>query len=385
MGSPDDQARRRSLRVMCVIYLGFAMPIAMLGVAWPQIRDELGQSNSALGILATSYGVGRLVLSGSGGLQLRRRTFGPAVALAVGALGLASLGVAVAPGWLVLLACVLATGLASGALDSLGGRYIAASGSVGMAGLLAGSYGVGATVGPIIVALGVEWRWAYAVAAVIALLGAASVSRPSLAWPDNVTDELDVRSEVSRPSWRAPAVIASLMLMVSFVGLEVTMGQWTATYLEDARAIDDRIAGLAVSGFWGGATVGRLVLGRFVLGSHHLPALTLGVVAAIGALAVAPGAAVIAAGIAVGLALAPFFPVIMATTSERVGIAAAPRVSGWQLVAGNIGATTIPALTGVVVAVTDERAPLAVLLATCALGALALVMTRRAAEAAEVV
>ena len=163
------------------------------------------------------------------------------------------------------------------------------------------------------------------------------------------------------------------------------MGQWTATYLEDARAIDDRIAGLAVSGFWGGATVGRLVLGRFVLGSRHLPAMTLGVVAAIGALAVAPGAAVIAAGIAVGLALAPFFPVIMATTSERVGTAAAPRVSGWQLVAGNIGATTIPALTGVVVALTDERAPLAVLLATCALGAVALVMTRRAAEAAAIV
>ena len=384
MGANDERARRRALRVMCWIYLGFAMPIAMLGVAWPEIRDELGRSNSALGILATSYGIGRLALSGSGGLQLRNRSFGPAVALAVGALGVASLAVAAAPSWPVLLVAVLGTGLASGALDSLGGRYIAASRSVGMAGLLAGSYGVGATIGPLVVAFGDRWRRAYVLAGVVALSGAVLVARPSLVWPPVTDHEAEDDDVAARPpvSWRSPAVVASLLLMVSFVGLEVTMGQWTATYLEDARSIDERIAGLAGSGFWGGATVGRLVLSRLELGSRHLPALTLGVVAAVGTLAVLPGAAVVAAGIAVGLALAPFFPVIMATTAERVGTAAAPRVSGWQLVAGNVGATTIPALTGVAVALTDERAPFGVLLAVCALGAVALVLTRRATEAA---
>ncbi|MEO1061234.1 MAG: MFS transporter [Actinomycetota bacterium] len=381
MAASDDRERRRSLRVMCGIYLGFAMPIAMLGVAWPSIRDELGQSNSALGILATSYGIGRLALSGSGGLQLRRRSFGPAVALAVGALGVASLAVAAATSWPGLLAAVLATGLASGALDSLGGRYIAASGSVGMAGLLAGSYGVGATIGPVVVALGDAWRWAYVLAGVIALAGAAAVARPSLAWPE-VADEPAATGPVARPSWRSTAVVASLLLMVAFVGLEVTMGQWTATYLEDARSIDDRIAGLAVSGFWAGATIGRLVLGRVGLGARHLPAVTVGVVLAIGSLAVLPGWSVIAAGVAVGLAVAPFFPVIMATTAERVGVAAAPRVSGWQLVAGNVGATSIPALTGLAVELTDERAPLAVLFATCGLGAIALALARRAGAAA---
>ena len=53
MGSPDDQARRRSLRVMCVIYLGFAMPITTavqlpgpIAMAW--VFDATGSYDAGL-------------------------------------------------------------------------------------------------------------------------------------------------------------------------------------------------------------------------------------------------------------------------------------------------------------------------------------------------
>ena len=37
--------------VECVVYLAFGMPVAMLGVAWPTLRDELGRADGDLGIL----------------------------------------------------------------------------------------------------------------------------------------------------------------------------------------------------------------------------------------------------------------------------------------------------------------------------------------------
>lgn len=55
------------------------------------------------------------------------------------------------------------------------------------------------------------------------------------------------------------AVVALLSLFVAFVGIEVTAGQWTATPLEQGRALDRQVAGLAVSGFWAGMTMGTPV------------------------------------------------------------------------------------------------------------------------------
>ena len=68
----------------------------------------------------------------------------------------------------------------------------------------------------------------------------------------------------------APAVLVSLGLFAAFVSIEVTTGGWLATVLEDARGVDDRLAGLSVGAFWGGITIGRLLLGRFDLPDRAL-------------------------------------------------------------------------------------------------------------------
>jgi hypothetical protein len=71
------------------------------------------------------------------------------------------------------------------------------------------------------------------------------------------------------------------------------------------------------------------------------------------------------------------FPVLLAATAERVGADRAGQVSGWQLLAGNAGATTFPALTGLVVALTGPAAPAAVLVCMAATGAALIVRAGR--------
>ena len=120
------------------------------------------------------------------------------------------------------------------------------------------------------------------------------------------------------------------------------------TVLEDARGVDDRLAGLSVGAFWGGITIGRLLLGRFDLPDR---ALLVGVgvlVISFTGLAVVPAPFVLSLALAAGVALAPQFPTLLAHTGNRVGEEAAGRVSGWQLIAANVAATSLAALTGVI-------------------------------------
>ncbi len=374
--------RRSPIAVLCVVYLAFGMPIAMIGVAWPTLRDDLGRSDGDLGVLVLAYGLGRLATSASSGTLLARLRFGMAEALTLVGLALAGAWVATTPPWPWLVTAIALVGLLSGVLDSLGARFLAVSASVRQAGLAAGSYGVGATIGPIVLALADSVAVGFLTGAAVALVAAAVVVSPGVEWPERLVLHRSTPVEpVDTPSARslltAPAVVVSLGLFAAFVAIEVTAGGWLAAVLEDARDLDGRLAGLAVGGFWAGITIGRLLLGRIDLPDRALFVSVAVMLACFVALTVVPSWAVIPVTLVTGLALAPQFPTLMAHTGDRVGVPLAGRVSGWQLIAGNIGGTGLAALTGVIVDATGPAAPLAVLVATTATGGLLLATARR--------
>lgn len=62
----------RRILALCAVYLAFAMPVAMLGVAWPEIREQLARDECELGVLAGCDGMGRLAMAASSGVVLRR-------------------------------------------------------------------------------------------------------------------------------------------------------------------------------------------------------------------------------------------------------------------------------------------------------------------------
>jgi len=351
------------------------MPVAMLGVAWPTLRDELGRSDGDLGVLVLAYGLGRLVTSASSGALLRRLRFGLAEALTLVGLAAGGVWVATEPSWLPLVVAFALIGLCSGVLDSLGARFLAVSASVRSAGVAAGSYGVGATVGPVVLAVSDSVAVGFLTGATVAVLAAVAVVAPSIVWPGGLALRRPAGTTVddSPPAatlLTSPAVLVSLGLFAAFVSLEVTAGGWLAAVLEDARDLDDRLAGLAVGGFWGGITIGRLLLGRVDLSERALYAGVAVLLVCFSALAVVPGWTVLPVAAVAGVALAPQFPTLLAHTEGRVGAPAAGRVSGWQLLAANVGGTGLAALTGVIVDATGPAAPLAVLLATTAAGGL---------------
>ncbi len=358
--SPGGERSGRSTAVWCaaVVFLAFAMPSSMLGVMWPDVRERFGQSLGALGIVVLAYGLGRLSMATSGRPIVARIGTGRAFVAALVALGGVCVLLAGAVSWPMFLAAVAALGAVAGCLDSIGATFIAGRANVGDAGLIHGFYGLGATIGPLVVAIMPSWRLAVGASAVVAtgaLVTAASVSR---AWPAAVNSAATSRhSESSSPTPWAPVVV-SVLALGTFVAIEVTTGQWAYTYLTDARGVSDTMAAVGVAGFWGGSTVGRLTMAHpavvrltdraGLVGMAGLAAaLLLGVV-------VGPGFLSIVLLTIAGVVLAPVVPSLLATTAVRVGPELAARASGWQLVASNLGAIGVPALVGALV---DSRGP----------------------------
>lgn len=342
------------------------MPVGMFGAAWPAVRGEFGRPASALGLLAGAYGFARLSTSASAMVLLARLTPRMATASLCVVLAAGDLAAAVTRDLRVLVVALVVVGLATGALDSLGIRYQTAIMDVSSAGLMFGSYGIGAMVGPAIAATA-GWTAGFSVAAALALVAAVACLTPSLAWPEALTRSATRAIRSARVE--VGPLVVSLSLFAVYCGIEVVASSWGATWLDEQRGTSARVAGLAISGFWAGMTAGRLLLGR--LPARPQWVLRIGGTSSlvvIAAMAVLPADAAAVAFVALGLAVAVMFPTLTSTTVDRVGRDAAGRVGGWQLIAAALAEAGLAALVGALVAVIGPTAPMAVLVPLAVVG-----------------
>ncbi len=385
----------------------FAAPIAMVGVVWPDVRDRFGQSLGTLGLVSLVYGLARMSTSGSGRVVGRRVGVGTAFVASLGCLIAADLVVAGATRWAAFLVGIVGVGVVSGLLDSLGAGVVATLGDVGDSGLIHGAYGVGATIGPLAVAVVPDWRWSFVLAAMLA--GAAVVPAVAVrrSWPlppddgdrekrDDADHGHDAGGSVTDPGRTtrgraagsaaargrpAPGVVVSLTVFALFVAAEVTFGNWGFTYLTEARSISDGAAAIGVSGYWAGTTAGRLGLAwgpfRALVDRLGLVVLVVAALAAVVAASVAPVGLVVVATTAAGTCVAPVVPTLAARTAGRVGTRLASRVAGWQLLAANVGAIGVPAATGLLVDRVGPAVVIVVVASTLAVGIGPLVVARR--------
>lgn len=369
--TPTAAAQRLAVRSTSATFLSFAAPIAMLGVVWPDVRERFDQSLGTLGVAALVYGLGRMSTALSGPTLVRWFGMGKAFIVVLAALISAIAATALATTWIMFLVSLCGIGLASGALDSLGAGFITAIEDVGSAGLIHGAYGVGATLGPLLVVVVPNWRGALLASALIVVGSAIVAVGARHSWPA-ITPH--VRKSGSRP----PLGIAALSLgaFAAFVAIEVTTGQWAFTHLTEARDAGDTLAAVAVSLFWGGLTVGRLALVRPGIRSAAerigLSRFAIIALLCVSTLAIVPPSLAIVVLTIAGLALAPIVPTLFASTTARVGEHHAQQLAVYQLLATNLGAVGVPFLTGQLVDAFEPEIIVLVIVTSAAIGALLL-------------
>ncbi|HEY8729081.1 MAG TPA: MFS transporter [Acidothermaceae bacterium] len=363
--SSTPQATAGTSKSLTALGLGgfviLGLPDGMWGTAWPAMRTTFHQPLSSLGLILLCATAGGLVTSLGTGASIRR--FGVGRQLAAAGL-LAAVGgtlLATAAVWAMVLVGAVLVGAAAGLLDTGLNTVIALAGRLRLLNMLHGAYGVGSALGPLVVTVAIlatSWRSAYVLLIALELALAYGWWRTRSHWDpanadtDAEAEPVDVRSD-DEPTRHVGALIAlGVATFFFYTGLEVTAGQWAASFFRGPLHLTAGSTGPAVFVYWGSLTVARFAVAipRRTPSPNLL--IRIGCVGGLLASALiwwAPSIGVVLIAFAVlGATLAPVFPALVTLTPIRIGARRAQHAIGWQIAAATVGASGLSAIAGVI-------------------------------------
>jgi fucose permease len=352
-----------SLAFLAFISLG--LPNGLLGVAWPSIRADFVLPLEAMGLLLIASTLGYLSSSFFSGQIVTRLGVGGTLAAACFATGSALIGYTLVPAWWMVMALGVLAGWGGGAIDASLNTYVAANFKARTMQWLHASFGVGMTLGPIIMTSALvlfeNWRVGYFTVGTAQIALAVGFGLTVSLWKRPVAD-ISIRKEQALLEYQTPLLETlresgawvSIALFFIFTGSQMTLGHWAYTLLVDSRGVSAQAAGLWAGSYWGMFTLGRIMAGVFSgrIGLHRLLQFSL-LFSLLGAglLWWNPLPWVSLFGVVlIGFAAAPIFPGLMTATIERVGVRHTANTIGMQVSAAAIGMSLMPALAGALAA-----------------------------------
>jgi fucose permease len=360
---------RRKIYLLFLAYIAFitlGMPISLMGVAWPTLRVDFSLPLDAIGLLFISSTVGYLISSAMIARLISRFGIGLLLIFSSILSAISFIGYTIAPSWSVIVALGALGGFGAGVMDAGLNTYLAAEYNEGQMQWLHASFGFGATLSPFIMTasltLFASWRQAYVfvgllmvVMAICFLLTLSAWRRPkqlSLGVAESESDErglMDYQTSLWETLLRIVTWFSILMFLL-YTGAELTLGNWTYVLFTEGRGVSPQLAGLWAGGFWATFTIGRVLAGLY---AHRIRLHTM-MVGALGLSLIGailfwwnPIALIGVAGVfIVGFALAPIFPGLVSSTSQRVGQRHAANTIGIQMSAAGLGGAILPSLAG---------------------------------------
>ena len=340
-------------------FISLGLPDGLLGVAWLSIRGTFGLPLDALGLLATFTTAGYLTSSFASGRILRVMSIGTVLALSTAAAATALLGYALTPSWPLMVALGLLAGLGGGAIDAGLNAYGARGGGAKVLNWLHAFFGLGTTIGPLIVtavlSAGLVWRWSYAIVGTAQLLLALVFFLTRERWlrvaEVATADKPPVTPARTRDTLRRPVVWLGMLLFFVYTGVEFIPAQWSYSVLTLERGVSETTAGLVISLYWGSLMVGRVLFG-FIADRVPLKAAlrVCMILAVIGALLfwLEPTRTLSLVGLMlIGFSLAPIFASLISLTPARVGAAHADSAIGFQIASAGLGGAATVGLAGI--------------------------------------
>ncbi len=345
-----------------VAFIALGMPDGLLGIAWPSIRAGFSIPLDAIGLLLAAIVTGYLTTSFLSGPLTARLGIGNVLAASCALTGAGLIGYTLVPAWWMMVVLGVAAGLGAGAIDAGLNTYVAAHFGEGLMQWLHASWGIGVTLGSVLMTVAVttlhSWRVGYSSVGVFQLTLAACFVLTLPMWsrkePPGKGEQPKRLTEYRTPlgeTLRRPTVWLSVLLFLLYTGCEASLGTWAYTLLVESRGTHPWMAGLWTGSYWATFTVGRGVAGLYArrLGVDLLMRCSL-LAALLGAVLLWWNPASVANLVAValiGCAIAPIFPALISGTSQRVGVHHAANIIGMQVAAGGLGMAVIPGLVGI--------------------------------------
>lgn len=372
--APGRRQRLALLLIGVATFVTVGVLQSLYGPSFAALQDRYDVGVAEVGTVVSAYFGGALVGVIVAGMLLARLGYRASLLTAMGAVALGAAAIAVAPLWSVALAGALVAGLGFGQITVAVNLMVARAYGARAAGPLNGlngTYGVGAVLGPALVALLTARLGPTATA------GAAAFGLVVLAALATFVATLRVRwwpvPSAPAPRRRSATAVGAgvagfMLLFFLYVASEVSTPAWIPTHLSPRLGAAN--AALVASAFWASLTVGRFLIAP--LASRFRPrdlVLASSLVALGGALLAQVPALSVVGYLLTGLGLAPIFPTAIAWLQVRFG-ERGEQVTPLVLASGNLGPVLGAPAVGVTVAAAGPAAVPSVLAAL--LGALAL-------------
>ncbi len=171
-----------------IIYLAFislGLPDSILGSAWPAIQSGWSLRLDAAGWISFLVVGSTIISSFLSGKVIKRFGTGKVTMISCLMTGLALLGFSYAPSYIWLLVFAIPLGLGGGSVDAALNNYVATHYHAHHMNWLHSFWGVGATLGPIIMAgyLATSWQTGFRTISLLQLTLAAVLILTISLWP----------------------------------------------------------------------------------------------------------------------------------------------------------------------------------------------------------
>ena len=352
----SKNAETATISIAFLAFVGLGLSAGLLGVAWPFMQADFGLALDAVNALLLVQTIGYTLASFLIGRIMARLGSGMSLVVGMLVMALCSFGIALSSAWVWVVLLGLIAGVGSGTIDAGLNMYLTAYHSARAMNWLHASFGVGITLGPLIMtycALNLSWHTGYAITGGVLLVILVLLVVTRHLWRNEgfqSAENRPVRRASMGQSLRLPVLWFSMIVFLAYVGLEIGIGQWAYTLLTQSRGVGPEAAGAWVSVYWGVFTGGRILFGFIANRFEPTQALRWCLLASVvGACLFAwnPLPVIGALGLIItGVAEAPVFPMLMTTTPQRVGMEHAENGVSLQMSFVGVGSAILPGLIG---------------------------------------
>ena len=351
-----------SILLLVVIYMSFislGLPDSMLGAAWPMIYPTIGADVSMAGFISMTACIGTVISSLSFSKIARHFSTRAITSVSIFVTSLALFLISKATSIYMMLPISLLLGLGGGCVDSALNNYVSLHYSTGAMSFLHGFWGVGTTIGPILlgilIPLGYTWRTGYvslsAIQGVILILSLLAFPLWKLKEKENQKEgisEDNTKVVSTKEAIKRNGAVYALLGFFAYCALENTIMVWNATYMVSGGLLESKAASFSSLFFWG-MTIGRIMTG-FVADKYGDAFMNrvggVVLILAIILTTIVPVEFFWIILLLLGLGCAPFYPMMMHQTPRLYGVDASPSLIGLQMASAYVGSTLAPPVFG---------------------------------------
>ncbi|MBR3057228.1 MAG: MFS transporter [Clostridiales bacterium] len=348
------------IAIIYAAFIGLGLPDSLFGASWPSIYTEFHLPISLGGLVTSICCSATLVSSLLSSRLIKLLGTNKLTACCTLLTALALFGYSLSGNIVCILILAVPLGLGAGSIDTALNNYVALHYSASQMSFLHCFYGVGVTISPFVLTLvfrnGMSWRTGYRIMALVQFLLAAVLFATLPVWKkvhgEKMAEEEDFETLSLKKAASIKGVKVMWMLFICSCTIEVSVGNWSSTYLVEHKGLSNELAAASVTFYFLGMTAGRFFSGILAKKLHSWQIVKIGLIllgAALVLLFVSPNNKVtIAALMLIGLGNGPMFPNFNYLTPENFGEKRSPAIIGTQMAVSSFAILTGPVICGLI-------------------------------------